>query len=154
MGLDMYLNGKRYLWDFGDSADKDIASNIGTMFPEIGDKRVRQVEVEFMYWRKANAIHQWFVDNVQEGEDDCGEYSVREEHLVALRNACQSVIDDPDNAEKYLPTQGGFFFGHTDYDEHYFDEVRRTLDWLNTVLFVNKFDKSLQQWDFYYQSSW
>ena len=24
-------------------------------------------------WRKANAIHKWFVDNVQDGVDDCGD---------------------------------------------------------------------------------
>ena len=23
------------------------------------------------YWRKANQIHNWFVENVQDGEDDC-----------------------------------------------------------------------------------
>lgn len=26
---------------------------------------------EIAYWRKANAIHRWFVDNVQNGTDDC-----------------------------------------------------------------------------------
>ena len=27
---------------------------------------------EVGYWRKANAIHGWFVRNVQNGKDDCG----------------------------------------------------------------------------------
>jgi hypothetical protein len=155
-GQVMYLTGKRYLrsWEKGDS---ETAKSISKMFPELGDNQeitVTQIEAEFMYWRKANAIHQWFVDHVQKGDDNCGEYLVSEEDFIALRDACRLVLNDPENAEKYLPTQGGFFFGGTDYDEGYFDDVRRTLDWLDTILFVNKFDPKLQQWDFYYQSSW
>ena len=26
---------------------------------------------EVMYWRKANYIHNWFVENIQNGSDDC-----------------------------------------------------------------------------------
>jgi len=154
MGLDMYLTGKRYLRSW-DKDDTETAKSISDMFPELGsDQTVQEVAAEFMYWRKANAIHQWFVDNVQEGNDDCAEYPVTEKEFVALRDACQSVIDDPDNAEKYLPTHGGFFFGDTAYNDYYFADVQRTLDWLNTMLFVNKFDPKLDQWYFYYQSSW
>ena len=153
MGLDMHLIGKRYIWEF-DRDDVELIDKISSCFPEIGDNKARAVEVEFMYWRKANAIHHWFVENVQQGQDDCSEHQVLEQDLVTLRDVCQRVMDDSDNAEKYLPTQGGFFFGNTNYDEYYFDEVRRTLDWLNTVLFVNKFDTKLQRWTFYYQSSW
>lgn len=154
MGLDMYLTGKRYLRSW-DNADAETAKSILDMFPELdSDQTVQEVTAEFMYWRKANAIHQWFVDNVQEGNDDCGEYLVTEKDFVALRDACRAVIDDPKNAEKYLPTQGGFFFGNTEYNDYYFEDVQRTLDWLNTMLFVNKFDPKLDQWYFYYQSSW
>ena len=150
----MYITGKRYLRSW-DNDDAETAKSISGMFPELGvDQGINQVETEFMYWRKANAIHQWFVDNVQEGNDDCGEYMVTEKEFVALRDACQAVIDDPKNVEKYLPTQGGFFFGNTEYNDYYFEDVQRTLDWLNTMLFVNKFDPKLDQWYFYYQSSW
>ena len=37
---------------------------------------------EVGYWRKANQIHKWFVDNVQDGVDDCGEYKVTKEQLI------------------------------------------------------------------------
>ena len=43
------------------------------------------------YWRKANEIHNWFVENVQGGEDDCGMYEVSEEKLVELLNICKEV---------------------------------------------------------------
>lgn len=47
-----------------------------------------------MYWRKANAIHKWFVDNVQNGEDDCGLYEVEWEQLVELRDICKRIVDE------------------------------------------------------------
>lgn len=45
-----------------------------------------------MYWRKDNAIHKWFVDNVQGGVDDCGDYEVDVEQLRALMDTCKMVI--------------------------------------------------------------
>lgn len=43
------------------------------------------------YWRKANQIHNWFVENVQDGIDDCGTYEVTEKQLVNLLNTCKEV---------------------------------------------------------------
>lgn len=46
------------------------------------------------YWRKANAIHDWFVNNVQDGEDDC-EYhdEVTQEILEELLCVCETVLE-------------------------------------------------------------
>ena len=153
MGLDMYFTAKRYLWDFGISTDKGVASAIAKMFPEIGDKRVREVEVEWMYWRKANAIHKWFVDNLQEGVDECQETYVDPIDLYPLRDACRAVLADQTKAETLLPTQSGFLFGGTDYDDWYFKDVEDTLNFVEELL--NKYEKGyLKDWDFYYRSSW
>ena len=103
MGLDMYLTAERYLWDFGDNNDKEVANAIGKLFPEIGDKRVKQVEVEIAYWRKANAIHEWFVKNVQDGVDECQKSYVSHENLQNLLNVCKSVLANPDQVETLLP---------------------------------------------------
>lgn len=43
------------------------------------------------YWRKANQIHNWFVENVHGGIDDCGTYEVTEAQLVNLLNTCKEV---------------------------------------------------------------
>lgn len=43
------------------------------------------------YWRKANQIHNWFVENVQNGEDDCGEYEVTKRQLKELLDICEKV---------------------------------------------------------------
>jgi len=43
-------------------------------------------------WRKANHIHNWFVENVQEGVDDCGTYEVTKEQLEELLDICKRVL--------------------------------------------------------------
>jgi hypothetical protein len=156
MGLDMYLSKKR--------------------------RSTKEYE-EVAYWRKANHIHQWFVENVQRGEDDCREYHVPRKRLEELLNTVNAVLQasrlvpgkvtngynvtmvgskyvetpiiedgrriaDPSVAQAMLPTQEGFFFGGTDYDESYYADLEHTRDVLT---------EALAQPDdvrFYYQSSW
>jgi len=47
---------------------------------------------ELGYWRKANAIHAWFVKNVQNGIDECQEANVTREQLTELKSLCERVI--------------------------------------------------------------
>lgn len=47
---------------------------------------------EIGYWRKANHIHHWFVDNVQKGVDDCGIYVVHPVQLIDLLELCCKVL--------------------------------------------------------------
>ena len=58
MGLDMYLSAKRYIWKSGDS-DKDIQDKLNEVVKDdLPDgMRVKEIAVDAMYWRKANAIH-------------------------------------------------------------------------------------------------
>ena len=152
MGLDMYVKGKRYLWSFGDS-DAQTIEDVTGLFPELvgASRKVNEITAEFMYWRKANAIHKWFVDNVQGGKDECEEHSISLEQLAVLQQACASVLADPDNAQSYLPTASGFFFGGTDVDEWYMQNVNDTKDWIDK-LFEDK--EKFTKWELYYQSSW
>lgn len=69
MGLDMYLI-KRRKNDAKDNSFNEVA-----------------------YWRKANQIHKWFVDHVQDGVDDCGYYKVSVEQLRDLLATCRDVIN-------------------------------------------------------------
>ena len=154
MGLDMYVTAKRYLWDFGDNDDKQIAESIGNLFPEIAGYRVKQVEVQAMYWRKANQIHKWFVDHCQDGVDECQETYIDPQKLYELREVCKAVLADHSQAATLLPAQSGFFFGDTEYDEGYFADVERTVEWLDGLLFKDAFAEKFKDWDFYYQSSW
>ena len=152
MGLDQYLTARRFLWiyDNGEGKDAEIGKSIQVLFPEIAQYRPRNVSVEIGYWRKANAIHRWFVDNLQDGEDDCRETPVTLGALQKLLDTVNEVLADTSKAEELLPTQSGFFFGSTQYDKWYQDDLIHTKNIIQGILD----NKSLQDWDFYYSSSW
>lgn len=143
MGLDMYLNAKRYLW----SADEKTKNKIAEAFPEI-NAEVKSVTVEAAYWRKANAIHGWFVKNVQAGEDNCAEYNVSLEQLQDLVALCKEVLNNTSKAQELLPPSQGFFFGANEIDDWYMYNLEKTVEQLEECL------KWSSEWDFYYQSSW
>lgn len=150
MGLDMYLSAKRYLSGY-DDADKETLKQINDVqIPGKGLMQINEVSAEAMYWRKANAIHAWFVNKIQNGEDDCGEYYVSEDMLRALREVCAEVLADPDKAEELLPPQAGFFFGNTDVNEYYLADLRYTIEAIDRLLETDNIDR----WSFYYRSSW
>ena len=106
------------------------------------------VSVNVAYWRKVNSVHKWFVDNVQNGEDDCGEYYVSHSKLKELVNACTLAIANKD--PNLLPPQSGFFFGGTDIDEWYWKDLVDTVEQLQALIDRPDFDRL----SFYYQSSW
>ena len=142
MGLDMYLKGRRYLWK---NADADIATDIQR---QIGVKyRVTEVSIEAMYWRKANQIHDWFVQNVQNGMDDCERYFVSRTMLEKLLADCQAALDQKDGT--ILPPSEGFFFGSTEIDEDYWNDIERTAAGISLALTDLGDD-----WDFEYCTSW
>ena len=124
MGLDMYLNARRYVSPYSDTelhtqlmeVTKDICSIMSC----------RGVEFEAIYWRKANAIHQWFVTNVQNGIDDCGQYPVSVEQLTELKTTIETILADKEQAATLLPPQSGFFFGSTDIGPYYFEDLQYT----------------------------
>lgn len=154
MGLDMYLYAKQYLSTF-QPEEKEKAEQIQRMFPELAgvknqydDAVVRYITAEVGYWRKANAIHDWFVQNVQRGEDNCGSYYVERKKLTELKTLCERVLADRSLADELLPTASGFFFGSTDFDQWYFDSLRNTIEIVDAAL------KLPNHWDFEYHSSW
>lgn len=151
MGLDMYLKGKRYLRTYvEESDDAKIANSITQHFPEINSAgiKVNQVECELGYWRKANAIHAWFVRNVQDGVDECQETWLERGDLEKLLEAVNTVLANPEQAKDVLPPQEGFFFGNTDIDQYYIADLEYTRDMIERIL---KLDNN---WDFYYRASW
>ena len=150
MGLDMYLIARTRIKE---------EEHIKEMNLPKYDNATVIIESEAAYWRKANAIHKWFVDNVQGGSDDCEEYRVEIEKLQELVDICKKVIEYKDkehfdlNAKILLPTQSGFFFGSTDYDEWYTKNLEDTVDMLEKA--IEEDDKlSDEQTSYYYVSSW
>jgi len=49
---------------------------------------------EVGYWRKANAIHGWFVRELAGGVDECQPIHVSRENLVVLRQLCLEALRD------------------------------------------------------------
>lgn len=152
MGLDMYLEKRIYVGANYSTSDVDgtiFIMRAGKKIP-IDFNKVSEIIQRAGYWRKANAIHKWFVDNVQGGDDDCKEYTVSREKLEQLYKLVKKVLRHPELAPELLPTQSGFFFGGTDYDEYYFDDLKSTVNILKPIL------KEEEDWNvtYTYQSSW
>lgn len=136
---------------------------------------------EIAYWRKANEIHNYFVEYAQHGVDDCGTYDVSKKQLEDLLYKCKEVkriavlekskvvngytfqngkeipmyedgevIANEDEVAAILPTRSGFFFGSTDYDKCYMEDINYTIDVLERVLAETDFDTEAVC----YHSSW
>lgn len=155
MGLDMYLKRKTYVktWDHTPKEQKFEVSikYAGKKCAFIKPSRITYITEEVGYWRKANHIHSWFVKNVQKGKDDCGEHYVPEDKLKELLKVCEKVKKDPEKGEELLPTQSGFFFGSTEYDEYYMKDIDYTIKIITDVL---KEQETYNRGDLYYGSSW
>ena len=165
MGLDMYLHAKKYVekinWQALQNNDELSYDSPEAVFPlwndiveTAGMKDVAvdiygvHVEVTCAYWRKANQIHAWFVNNVQQGNDDCGEYYVSHEKLKSLLDLVNKALAERD--PNLLPPQAGFFFGGTDIDEWYWQDLKNTKAKLDRVFALPEMSKL----SFYYTSSW
>ena len=59
------------------------------------------------------------------------------------------IVEEVSVAEELLPTQGGFFFGSTDYDEWYLDNVKKTYEGLAALNLEEQ-----HEGEYVYQSSW
>jgi hypothetical protein len=154
MGLDMYLTAERYMSKYFDAEDSAKITAINDIFniagEEDGDYGAQSVIFKVAYWRKANAIHQWFVENCQEGVDECQKAYVSREQLQTLLDLCKEIVASPKKGSKLLPTANGFFFGSTEYDDYYMQDITYTVERLEKILK----DSALEKSDFYYQSSW
>lgn len=146
MGLDAWLTKKHYIW-------KHDRAKIGLSFKGIDPERISGVTEEIMYWRKQNAIHKWFVDNVQNGNDDCKDYIISVQKLAELLKLVKEALESRSKAKEILPTQSGFFFGGTEYDDWYWQGLEETERVLSAELEKNK-DGDEEPFDYYYSSSW
>ena len=194
MGLDMYLEAEISNYGGYDYAQKSsneelrkeasifnvlLFTTFGKTHSEFKEEypeaNVIRISIRVGYWRKANAIHSWFVRNAQNDVDECQRSIVTRDQLQTLLDIAQTVrntvsgteevidnskgfptysypnfIIDSAIANRYLPTQGGFFFGGTDYDIDYVWDLDSTIEQLTKVLNDERFKEAV----FYYQASW
>lgn len=101
-------------------------------------------EEVLMRWRKANAIHKFFVDNAANGVDDCQPVQVTIDVIKDLVDRCETILQgevddngalvDPKTAMELLPSQSGFFFGSTEYDDWYIENLKETVKTLKPIV--------------------
>ena len=169
MGLDMYLHRKENVYGQG-AIEIKKANNLPIQKEEHPEFEWVQITTECAYWRKANAIHKWFIDNCGDGDADRRTMDVSLEQLKELLEVCKKVLRSIElvdgkvtngytirknskgevervynfidgkvikNAricKKLLPTESGFFFGSTDYDEYYVSTLEDTVEQLTKVI--------------------
>jgi hypothetical protein len=122
MGLDMYVNKK--------------------------NRKTGQTE-EILYWRKANQIHGWFVDTFMNGVDECQIVYISWGVLQDLKDICKQILEDRSKAEELLPTREGFFFGSTEYNEYYFEDLAETVAKIEAISLDD-----ISDCDLFYNASW
>jgi len=160
----MYLKASKYVsgWEHSGLNDlkqfKSVLRAAGIPVSCVTDE-APSLEVTFnvAYWRKANAIHSWFVRECQKGVDECQTLScVSREQLAELRDLCAEAIKlkeagcKPEVASAKLLPQSGFFFGSTEVGEWYWQDLARTVKNLTAILNA----PALKDCEFYYHSSW
>ncbi len=192
MGLDMYLNKKTYVqkWKHAPK-EKQFSVSVkrgGKSLKSIKNADITYVEEQVAYWRKANQIHNWFINNCADGDENRSTMYVSEEQLQDLLNLCEDVlskaklvkgkikngerlntetrqfepimedgsyIENKEEIEELLPTTSGFFFGSTDYDEYYIQDIKETIKQLEAILENAKVAKEEGLYPSYtYEASW
>ena len=163
MGLDMYLNARKYISPVDYKATRETDWEVVVANPEFADVQKHfptealkngegggSLSINVMYWRTANQIHGWFVDHPQNGVDECQETEVSHDDLRDLLDVCKRAKANPSEAENILPPTGGFFFGTYEIDEYYWQGVDGTIEALETLL------RELPEgeYEFTYRSSW
>ena len=159
MGLDMYLNKRTYVQYWAHKGDDNykITLTKANKPTNINIDKIKYIVEEVAYWRKANQIHNWFIQNCADGNSEKTSMYVSKKNLEELLATVNTVLNESkltkgkvrngqkatkdgwvdiledgeyikNNklAKQLLPTQSGFFFGGTDYDKYYINDLKHT----------------------------
>jgi hypothetical protein len=98
--------------------------------PELEEQLKKEVEMAYepydAYFRKSNFIFYYFESTIGTMQDEWFAF-VRPEDVDDIIDRCERVLRNHGLAHQLLPTQSGFFFGSTDYDDWYFEQVKDCL---------------------------
>lgn len=155
MGLDMYLSASKYTFKY---LNEELKNSLDGLDVGQGPIKLNRIGGEAMYWRKANAIHNWFVQKCAGGVDECQRVDVAPAQLIELRDLCAVLLAerrlDEDAARtralQVLPPKTGFFFGSSEVDDWYWRDLTDTRDGLTSLIDMPGF----YDWEFSYQASW
>ena len=106
------------------------------------DYEGERVRRDRFYFRKVNCIYGYCADNelIEDGEVAMLDH----EHMLDILKRAKEILSQPTEEKKLakgkelLPTQGGFFFGSTDYDKWYIEDIAEV---------AKKFEDMIAEWD-------
>jgi len=185
----MYLYKKTYVknWEHTskERRHKVTVKLNGVLRKDINPEKVAYITEDVAYWRKANMIHNWFIQNCAGGDGNKTTMEVSKSELESLLADVNKVLtstklidgkiqngstggkdengnfiwipcmedgkllEDSKVAQEILPTSSGFFFGSTDYNEYYWQDLLDTKETLEEVLANTSNDQ-----EFEYYASW
>lgn len=117
---------------------KELATEYLKSIDERNSKLINELEDEkekinpwneVAYFRKVN-----FLIPFLGYEENCSNIEIDKYQVEDLIEACKEVLANHDKASFLLPTQTGFFFGSTDYDDWYFDDVQNVKEKFEEIL--------------------
>lgn len=91
-------------------------------------------------FRKVNALLQWVNNNVM-AVANCAYIPISKEDLEKLQGTLNQLTTD--NCQELFPTQEGFFYGSTEYDEHYWEDVADVKAWVDETLAQFAFEEDI-----------
>lgn len=165
MGLDMYLEARKYVsqndWTNARNIEGELPKTtqyltVASFFPEgsaeYADHSGAEVSLGIGYWRKDNQIHNWFVQECADGEDNCQPVRVSADKLRELRATVEHVLEEHTEAaaREHLAPAQGFFFGTYEIDEWYWKGLEHTKAILDKAIPLAEDDDC----SIYYQASW
>lgn len=117
------LIAKNYDWKIHPYTEKILD------LPELEAKLDAEIKGSYeeydAYFRKVNFLFAYF-ENAGKMIDQYYAF-VDKEDVDDIIDRCERVLADHNLATELLPTQSGFFFGSTDYDNWYFSDVKDCL---------------------------
>lgn len=161
MGLDMFLikrkksSKKKDLWDFKDELVYwRKANQIHRYFCNKGE----EIDEEISYKIKKEDLQELIdICNKILKEVKTGPGKIKNgTHYNSKTNEWEPIwengttILNKEICEELLPTQSGFFFGSTEYDEYYLDDIRKTKEELGKIIDTIDYENE----DVYYLASW
>ena len=139
MGLDQTLQREIYVG--GNYEHNNVGGIVDIISSNkrhiIDPKTISTIQIHVAYWRKSNQIHKWIVEKSNDGEypEDDTKVSITGEQLLELVEICKELLEDKDvdKAMELLPPSEGFFFGSSDIDDYYWQDLEYTVEQLKDI---------------------
>lgn len=90
------------------------------------EKKTRASKIA--YFRKVNFLISFIEDYYRIDVGNGKDVEINKDCITELYIRCVQVLQNHSLAGKLLPTQEGFFFGYTDYNDNYFHNVEDVRD--------------------------